>query len=395
MIWTQGAGEPVTILTRMLDQLADLPPVAPFLGASYSALLRPEHAERMTLSGMGAVGTTRALAAEGLMDVVPCHLSALPRLIADGVLPFDVVILQVSQRADGRFGTGAVNGYVQSAMSSARVVIAEVNAQAPDSTSTTIFDPGQFTHIVKVDAPLVEQHQPAPAETDRAIARHVADFIRDGDILQIGIGGVPLALAGELRDRRHLGLHSGVIGDSVGDLIEAGVIDNSTKKEDRGVAVTGVLAGSRRLFDFAHHNPALMIEPVWRTHAPGVLASIRNLVAVNSAIEVDLTGQVGSEMVGRRYMGTIGGQNDFVRGALLSDGGRSIIALPSRTARGQPRIVPLVRSGVVTVPSSDADIVVTEFGAAELRGRGLRDRRAALIAIAHPDDREALDQTDR
>ncbi|MBV7408540.1 acetyl-CoA hydrolase/transferase family protein [Maritimibacter sp. DP1N21-5] len=390
IIWTQGAGEPVSTIERLLSQLDDVPPVEVFLGASYSGLIRPEHAGRIRFTGMGAVGTTRALAEKGLIDVIPCHLSHVPRLVAAGQLRFDVVILQVSRRADGRLGTGAVNGYVHEALSKSRVAIAEVNEQAPDSTSSTVFDMSDFTHVVHVSRPLIEQAQPTPTELERRIARNVAHFVGDGDTLQIGIGSIPNALAEALSDRRALGLHSGVIGDRVADLIRAGIIDNSRKSVDPGVSVTGVLAGSRALFELAHENPQVAIEPVSRTHAIGTLAAIPNFVSLNSAIEVDITGQAGAELVGSRYYGTIGGLNDFARGALASAGGRSILALPSRTGSGQSRIVPLVRSGVVTLARSDADIVVTEYGAAELRGRNLSERAAAMIAIAHPDDRDTL-----
>lgn len=391
LIWTQGVGEPISLLERLLEQLDDLPHFGVFLGASYSGIIRPEHSHRIDFTGMGAVGTNRAICRSNLMDVVPCHLSALPRLMREARLRFDVVILQVAPMPDGSFGTGAVNGYVQFAMANARLVVAEVNDMAPQTTSSTSYRADDFDILVRVSRPLVAQQQEAPDDTDLAIARNVASLIGDGDTLQIGIGGVPNALADVLVDRRDLGLHSGVIGDSVVPLIESGVINNRRKSVSRGTSVTGSLGGTARVIAFAEKNRELRVEPVTITHSPAALASIDNLVAVNSAIEIDITGQAGSEIAGRSYLGTIGGQNDFVRGALASCGGRSIIALPSRTASGRARIMPLVSSGVVTVPRSDADFFVTEYGIADVRGKTMSQRMRSIIGIAHPDDRSELE----
>ncbi|CAG1016064.1 MAG: acetyl-CoA hydrolase/transferase family protein [Rhizobiaceae bacterium] len=392
LIWTQGVGEPISVLERLVRHLDELPPFGAFLGASYAGIIRPEHARRVAFTGMGAVGTNRTICRDNLMDVVPCHLSALPRLMQEGRLRFDVVILQVAPMPDGSFGTGAVNGYVQFAMANARLVIAEVNELAPRTASSTSYRADDFDILVRVSRPLVAQPQEAADETDLAIARNVAGLIGDGDTLQIGIGSVPNALASVLADRRDLGLHCGVIGDSVVPLIESGVINNRRKSVSPGLTVTGSLGGTSRLIAFADMNRELRVEPVTITHAPATLAGIDNLVAVNSAIEIDITGQAGSEMAGRSYLGTIGGQNDFVRGALASRGGRSIIALPSRTAGGRARIVPLVFSGVVTVPRSDADFFVTEYGIADVRGKTLSQRARSIAAIAHPDDRALLEQ---
>lgn len=390
VIWTQGAGEPVALVEKLLEQRHAIGPFSVFLGASYSGVVKPEHADVITFIGMGAVGTNRQLCAQQLMRVIPCHLSDLPHLMATGLIRIDVAIMQLSATANGRNSLGAVNGYVQFGAKAARTTIAEVNDQAPFTQSREIVGIDCFDFAVAVSRPLVEQKQNEPTATDQAIASNIANYIKDGDTLQIGIGAVPHALASVLTDRCDLGLHSGVVGDGILSLVTSGVITNARKSIDPGKSVTGGLAGTRQLFNYADRNPDLWLEPVTYTHSLRNLTAIDNLVSVNSAIEVDLTGQVGSETTGARYIGTIGGQNDFIRGALASRGGRSIIGLPSRSAKGVARIVPIVSSGIVTVPRSDADIVVTEHGGAELRGKTIRERVQAMVAIAHPEDRDNL-----
>lgn len=389
--WTQGAGEPTSIAERLLEQRHDIGRFNVLLGTTYTDLVRPEHTDVVRFLGFGVVGAGKRLAAHGAFDIYPANLSQLPSLLAAGSPKVDILVLQVSEADEHGWHTlGAVNGYVHYAIAQARVVIAEVNARAPVAASRTKFRSEDFTALVHVDRPLVEVTDREPTVTDVAIGAHVAGLIPDRAVLQLGIGGVPSAVAAALLDRRHLGLHSGVIGDRVLDLIESGAVDNAYKEIDTGRSVTGVLAGSRRLYQRADRRADLRIEPVDYTHSPAVLGQIRRFVAINSALEVDLTGQVGAEVVGTRYVSTIGGQADFARAASASEGGCSIIALPARTSRGEPRIVPTLRSGVVSTPRADVDTVVTEYGVAHLRGRSIRDRVHALAEVAHPDDRDDL-----
>ncbi|MEI4742016.1 acetyl-CoA hydrolase/transferase family protein [Rhodococcus erythropolis] len=392
--WTQGAGEPVALVERLLEQRHTIGPFRALLGTSYSGLVTAEHADVISFLGFGVVGAGKSLAAAGSMDIVPVNLSEVPRLLRSGRIAVDVLILQVSDRGDGAgYSLGAVNGYVHEALAHARTVLVEVNTTAPWTYSRTVIDKSAVTMAFESTTPLVEVRERPPTDIDTVIARQIADLVPDGATLQLGIGGVPAAVSAFLTDRRHLGLHSGVIGDSVLALLRQGVIDNSCKPVDRGVSVTGLLTGSHDLYDFAHQNRAVRVEPVTYTHDPVVLQSLPSLVAVNSALEVDLMGQIGSEVVGTSFVGIIGGQADFARGALASEGGRSIIGLPSRVGTtSRPRIVPLLRSGIVSTPRSDADVIVTEFGTAYLRGASVRERVAQMIAIAHPDDREALDR---
>jgi acyl-CoA hydrolase len=389
--WSQGIAEPTALIRTLMAQRHAIGPFNVFLGGSYSATVLPEHTDLVTVFGMGAVGSNRALCRAGKMNVIPCHLSQLPALLASGAIRVDVVLMQISEPdSAGLHSYGAANSYAQHALGRARVRVAAINEWAPRTQSRRRPELAGYDIVVRDMEPLVELPSPEPDAADRAIAENIARFIGDGAILQVGIGTVPNALLAAVGDRRRLGLHSGVVGDAVIPLIESGALDNSTKSVDRGRTVTNALAGTRQLCELADENPDLLVEPVDYTHNLSILAGLKGLVSVNSAVEVDLAGQVGSEVVGRHYLGTIGGQLDFVRGALSADGGRSVIGLPTRTAKGESRIVVRIDSAVVTVPRSDADIIVTEFGVAEMRGKSIAERVKAMIAIAHPDDRDSL-----
>jgi acyl-CoA hydrolase len=229
-------------------------------------------------------------------------------------------------------------------------------------------------------------------EVDLAIAEIVAGYIEDGAVLQVGIGATPDAILRLLHDRRDLGVHSGMIGDGLVDLVEAGVITNARKPIDAGVSITGALIGTERLYRFADRNPQIGMRRSAYTHGESALSRLARLVTINSAIEVDLTGQVNAEQSGDQYLGGTGGQADYVRAGGRSSGGRSIIALPATAKGGKVSRIAAALSGPVTTPRSDVDVIVTEFGAAELKGRTLAERARRLTAVAHPDFREALEQ---
>jgi acyl-CoA hydrolase len=393
VVWTHGAGEPLELLEKLFAQRHAIGPFRVFLAGSYAGSVLPEYADVVTIFGLGAVGANRALCDAGVMRVIPGHLSDVPRLMREGSLRPDVVLAHLSaENAAGELSFGGVNGFVEAAMPLARAVVAQINDQIPWTHACRPVDPSLLDVVTRVSRPLVEVPAPPPTATDRAIAANVARFVEDGSIVQLGIGAVPSAVAEAISDRRDVGLHSGVVGDAVVDLMQSGVVTNATKPIDTGCTVTGALIGTRRLHAFAHDNPALRVEPLTYTHSQPVLQRLDRLVAINSAIEVDLTGQIGAEIAGSRYVGTIGGQADFVRGALGAERGRSVIALASRTRRGTPKIVARMRSGVVTTSRADADIVVTDHGVAELRGQPITERVRRMIAIAHPGDRDQLER---
>ncbi len=392
----QGTAEAQTLTETLVRQRAQIGRTKVFLGPVFSSTWQPEHADYLDFISYGALGANQRLAKAGVLQVVPSHMSQLPGLIASGALPADVVLIQLSPPNDrGEYSFGLANDYLVDAMRRARVVIAEVNDQVPWTYGSE-----QLSHqlsqlridcFVRTSRPLLELKAATIGDTERRIGSHAAQFIGDGAVLETGIGAIPDAILSALYDRRDLGVHSGMIGDSMVALIEAGVITNARKTIDRGFSTAGVLFGTRHLYDFARANPQLRLCPVRHTHDVQTMGALDNFVAVNSAIEVDLTGQVNAEMVGADYIGAIGGQVDFIRGAWRSRGGRSIIALPA-AAKGNSlsRIVDRFAAGVTTTPRSDADIVVTEWGAAELRGQTLAERMRRMIEIAHPDFREEL-----
>ncbi len=238
--------------------------------------------------------------------------------------------------------------------------------------------------------PLPEYRASHPGAVEQRIGQYVASLIPDGATLETGIGAIPDAVLAALGQHRHLGVHSGMIGDGMIPLIEKGVIDNSTKPCDQGLTCFGLLMGTRKLMAFARDNPALKLIPTAKSHAFELIASIPRFHAVNSAIAIDLTGQINAETADGHYIGAIGGQNDFVRGAMASEGGKSIIALPSTAKGGTLSRIVTRLDGPVTCPRSDADYVVTEWGIAALRDKTLTERAKALKAIAHPDFRETL-----
>lgn len=386
----QACGEPVTLLEALIAQRAELGGVSLFTASSFSGLLKPDHADTIRFRSMGALGSLRSLAKAGVLGIVPCHVGQIGPMVERGELTCDVAFIQVSPAdAHGRHSMGLIGDHIGALVDRARVVIAEVNARVPRTMGTRTLASDEIDVAVMVDRDPVMVSPLSASETDQAIAGFAAQFIEDGTILQVGIGAVPDAIMQLIRDRRDLGIHSGMIGDSAVDMIESGVVTNATHTGWQGVSVTGALIGTERLYRFAHENPALMLCNSVITHGEAVLSALPRLVSINSAIEVDLTGQVNAEAAGEAYLGGTGGQVDYVRGASRSPGGRSIIALPS-TAKGLSRIVARM-TGPVTTARSEVDVVVTEFGAAELKGRDLVERARAMIAIAHPDMREGLE----
>ncbi|WP_407169169.1 acetyl-CoA hydrolase/transferase family protein [Bradyrhizobium sp. ORS 111] len=392
IVWGQACGEPTTLVETLIAQAAGLGGVSAFAGSSFSGLLTPEMGEHVSLSSMGAIGALRSVAKAGRLGIIPCHVGQISNMIEAGLIGCDVAFVQVSPSdTDGNHSYGLINDYVQAAVAKARVVIAEVNEQVPFTHCDALLPASRIDLAIKVSHPPVEVKPAAIGDIDRAIAKHAAEYIGDGSVLQIGIGAVPDAVLQLVSDRRDLGIHSGMIGDGLLDLVEAGVITNARKMFDAGISITGALIGSRRLYDFAHRNPAVGMRASGYTHADAVLTAIPRFVTINSALEVDLTGQVNAEQVGSSYVGGTGGQVDYVRGGSRSPGGRSIIALPATAGNKGSRIVPTL-GGPVTTGRSEVDIIITEFGAAELKGQTLVERARRLMAIAHPDYREGLAQ---
>lgn len=390
ILWGQGAGEPLTLVETLVNERTAIGPVNVFVGASYSGILKPEHSDYIRMIGIGGIGTNAALARSGALDVLPCHVSTIASLISSGRIPVDVVLLHVSEaNGEGVHSLGLVAEWMRAAIESARVVLAEVNDRMPFTRGDTLVHSVDIDAMIHVSREPVTVVTPTPSEEEEALAEWVSSLVGDRFTVQLGVGSVAPAVARALHGKRDLGLHCGTVGDWFIDLNESGALTNRFKGVDVGTSVAASILGSRALYDYVADNPAIELRPFSYTHDPRLLAGLPDLVAINSAIEIDLTGQTNAETVGGSHVGAVGGQVDFVRAAMLS--GRSIIALPSTARRGQvSRIVPRLADGVVTTPRSDADFVVTEHGVADLRGAPLRERAFKLIAIADPAYRDWL-----
>jgi acetyl-CoA hydrolase len=390
--WPQGTGEPLGLTRRLVAQRHDLPPLELFVGMMTSRTVGPEHADRFRFRALNGAGSTRRLTAAGLADIVPAYVSAVPGLVRSGAIRVDVVLLRVRPHPrSGCYTVGVMADFVPAFVAAARCVIAEIDERLPVTSQDALVAVDDIDVLTECDAEEILLPDPNPDEIDARVAARVAELIPDGATIQLGIGGLSVAVCRALEHHRNLGIHSGVISDAVVDLVEKGVVTNACKGIDAGRIVTGGLFGSRRLMDFADGNDVLEMRCSEYTHSQKVLAQVRGLHAVNSGIEVDLTGNVNSEVADGRYLGAIGGQPDFVRGACASPGGRAIIALPSTTPDGKrSRIVASLEGRPVTTPRADVDIVVTEYGAADLRGRSFGERAERLRAIAHPDFRDKL-----
>ncbi|MBA1204815.1 acetyl-CoA hydrolase/transferase family protein [Pseudomonas capeferrum] len=390
VIWGQANAEPLPLTQALMEQRHAIGRFTVVLGIDKSTTCKVEHADCVNFISYCGAGGNRDLAQSGVLDILPIHYSCFAQRLAEGALPIDVLMLQVAPaNAMGRYSLSMASEYLLHCIDRARVVIAEVNQQAPWTYGDRTLGEEDLDVIVHTDRPPLETTATRVRESDLRIARHIAGLVEDGATLQMGIGAIPDAVVHTLEHHRDLGVHSGSIGDSVARLMQTGAINNRRKSIDRGVSVGGVLIGSRLLHDFAHNNPSIELRSTQYTHSAAVLASIDRLVAINSAVEVDLTGQVNSEVAAGSYVGAVGGAADFIRGAHLSKGGLPIIALPS-TAGNHSRIIAKL-GGPVTLARSDAGIIVTEFGIADLRGLSVRQRIVKMLDIAHPDHRPGLE----
>ena len=303
-----------------------------------------------------------------------------------------MALIQVSPPDEhGYCSLGVSVDYTKTAAEEADLVIAQVNQNMPRTLGDSFLHVTRFDCIVESCTPVIELPPPKISQVERAIGQNVAQLVRDGDTLQLGIGAIPDAVLRFLGDKNDLGIHSEMFSDGVVELVERGVINNRRKTLQPGKSVAAFLMGTRRLYDYAHRNPAVMMAPVDYVNDPRVICQNDNMVSINSCVQVDLMGQAASETVGYKQISGTGGQVDFIRGAAMSRGGRSILAFPSTVKGRTSKIVPLLDEGAaVTTSRDDVDYVVTEYGAAHLKGRTLRDRARALIQIAHPDFRPDL-----
>ncbi len=391
-----GAATPAQLVIAMTNRAAELRGVEVVHihtegPAPYAA---PAVAESFRTNAMFIGANVREAVAEGVADYIPVFLSEVPGLFRKGILPLDVALVQVSPPdRHGFCSLGVSVDVARAAVQMAKHVIAQLNPNMPRTHGDGLIHISHIDSAVVVDDPLPEFPPGAMSEAERAIGRHCAELIEDGATLQMGIGAIPNAVLAALSNHRDLGVHTEMFSDGAVDLIEKGVITNEKKRVHPGKMVSAFAMGTRRLYDFIDDNPQVVLLDVAYVNDTAVIRRNPKVTAINSAIEVDLTGQVGADSMGTRQFSGVGGQMDFVRGASLSEGGKPIIALPSSTSKGISRIVPYLRlgSGVVTT-RAHVHYVVTEYGIAYLYGKNLRQRARALIDIAHPDHRADLEE---
>ena len=331
---------------------------------------------------------------EGVADTIPCFLGEVPSLFRSGLVPVDVAFLNVSEPDEEGFCSFGISADIAfSGAECAKTIIAQVNKYMPRTFGDPVIHVSKITALCRGDEPLVEVPTPVPSEVDTKIGNFIANEIPDGATLQIGVGGIPNAVINALSNHQHLGLHTEAITDGVLPLIEKGIIDNSQKKILPGKSVGSLVLGSKHLYDYIDGNRDFVIRDVAWTNDPQIIRQNPRAMAINSAIEVDLTGQICADSIGETIISGVGGQHDFMYGAALSEGGKCFIALPSMTNKGQSKIVAHLAPGAGVVTTRfQAQYIVTEHGIAFLRNLPLADRAKALIRIADPSVREDLER---
>lgn len=390
-----AAGEPQAIVKAMVDnyQAYEKVEIMHMVAMGKSEYAQPSMEKHFIHNALFVGATTRAAVAEGRGDYTSSFFFEIPRLFKKKIVPVDVALIQVSPPDDHGYCSYGINcDYTKPAAESAELVIAQVNKNMPRTLGDSFIHVNDIDFIVESDNELIELMPPKIGEVEQKIGEYCASLVEDGSTLQLGIGAIPDAVLSMLTEKKDLGVHSEMLSDGILKLIENGNITNQSKSINKGKTVVTFLMGTRKLYDFVHNNPSVMVCPVEYVNNPFTIAQNYKMVSINSAIQVDLMGQVAAETMGYKQFSGTGGQVDFVRGASLAEDGKSIIALPSTAAKGTiSRIMPILDEGAaVTTSRNDVQYVVTEYGIADLRGKTLRDRARALIQIAHPDFRDML-----
>ncbi|MFL5735229.1 MAG: acetyl-CoA hydrolase/transferase family protein, partial [Chloroflexia bacterium] len=390
-----GCGEPVALAQGLVHRAPELRGVEIIhvLTAGPAAYAHPDLKDSFRVNSLFIAPNVRDAVHDGRADFTPVLLSEVPRLFREGYLPIDVALISLSPPDPrGYCSYGVEVGATKPAVEHARIVIAEINPNMPRVWGNSFIHMSRIDYAVPVDYPLPSMRQGEPTHLYRQIGGHIAELIPDGATLQMGIGAIPDGVLAFLGDKRDLGVHSEMFSDGIIDLVEQGVITNERKTFLPGKMVASFLLGTPRLYRFVHDNPIVELHPVDYTNDPFIISRNDNMVAINSALQIDLTGQVCADSIGGKFYSGVGGQADFMRGAARSRGGKPIIALPSTAKSGTlSRIVPMLDHGSgVTTTRNDIHYVVTEYGIANLYGKTARRRAEALIEISHPDFRADL-----
>ena len=394
-----GCGEPQYLVRALINYVRSHPKaffdaellqvwtlgVAPYADAKFKETFRH--------NSFFIGNNTREAVNQGLADYTPVFLSQVPALFQKKLVPVDVALIQTSPPDEhGFMSLGISVDIVKAAAENAKLVIAQVNSRMPRVLGDTFINIKDVDFIVPFDEPLLEYEDTVSDEIAQKIGTYVARIVQDGDTIQVGYGSIPNAILAHLHRKEHLGVHTELLTDGIVDLMKRRVIDNTRKELNPGKTVAAFCMGKQETYDYLHDNPGIEFRPVNYTNNPTVLARQKNMTAINSALEVDLSGQATAESIGKTFYSGIGGQADFMRGAILSPGGKTILAMQSTAEEGNvSRIVPLLREGAgVTLSRGDIHYVVTEYGIAYLHGKNIRERAMDLIAIAHPRFRERL-----
>ena len=389
-----ACGEPLGIERALVEQYRNFQDVEiiSMLTLGDCPWTAPEMAGHFHLNCLFASAGNRNAIANGTCDFTTCHFYEIPDLLENYVCP-DVAVVMVSPPDEhGYVSFGTTVDYTKGVCGVAKTVIAQVNSYMPRTFGNSIRHVREFDAFVEINEPLPQVPSAEISQVELQVGKNCADLIHDGDCLQLGIGGIPNAVCAQLWNKKDLGLHSELVGDGVVDLLEAGVINNAQKQIHRGRTVIGAALGTDKLNAYINNNPSVEMHPINYVNNPSVIAKNDNVVSINSCLQVDLLGQVVADTVGLNQFSAVGGQVDFVRGATMSRGGRSIIAMPSTAKRGHlSRIVPIITEGsAITTPRNDVNYVVTEYGVAQLKGKTLKERARALIKICHPKFRPKL-----
>lgn len=398
IVFSHDAAEPMALVEALVKNYSQYRNVqiSHMFSLGEGAYAKPEYRDHFRLNLWFLSQNTRHNINNGYGDYTPMFFFETPSLIREGTIPVDIALIMVTPpNSEGKVSTGVSADYTVQAVKSAKLVIAQVNDQVPFTFGDAVFD------VEEIDV-FVEKNQPLPVLTptpigaaEEAIGEHCASIIEDGDCLQLGIGAIPDAVCHALEKKKHLGVHSEMLGDGILRLYQAGAIDNSHKQIDRGKFVFNFAMGTKEVYDFCHNNKNCLLKSVDYVNHPYIISLNDHMVSINGALGIDLYGQIASDTIGYQQFSGIGGQVDFIRGAALSRGGRSIIAMPSVTYKKDGRkiskITSILQEGqVVSTSRQDTDYVATEYGIVRLKGKTVKERARALIAIAHPDFREEL-----
>jgi len=392
---TGNCSTPQSFLEALVDRHKEVQnvEVVQLLGIGPGEYVTPEIADHIRINSLFIAPNVRKAINDGLAEFTPVFLSEIPKLFRSGRLVLDIAVIQVSPPdAHGYCSYGVEVGVTKSAAESAGLVIAEVNPNMPRTLGASFIHVNQINHFIEVDYPLPEIPSPPANEVQQKIAEHIAEMIPDGATMQLGIGGIPNAVLRKLTGHKNLGVHTELFSDGVMEMIEAGVITNAMKSIHPGKVVSGFVIGTQALYEYIHDNPVFELHPTEYVNDPFVIAQNNKMISINSALEIDITGQVCADSIGTKFYSGAGGQLDFVRGAARSEEGMTFIALPS-TARKDTlsRITSQLKPGAGVVTSRyDVHYIVTEYGIADLWGRTISERVHAIVNIAHPNFREDL-----